>query len=96
MKIQHTIMGYYHHRKTGRVFVVLKLPDDFEPHKAGWMRRPELDEDGSQAWELPDGRLCRHRLTEKGRSVYNVPVRDPQWLRKFHNGERPKISDARI
>jgi len=58
MKIQHTIIGYYRNLKTDAVFVVLELSDNFEPHKAGWMRRPELDEGSFITWELPDGARC--------------------------------------
>ena len=85
MKTQHTTIGYVYHRKTNTASEVWKLPDNFEPHKAGWLRRPELDKDGSKAWELPDGQLCRHRLTKNGKCIYSVPMRDPERLRKFQN-----------
>ena len=86
MKNQHTKIGSYYHRKTNTAFDVLIFPDNFEPHKAGWLRRPELDKDGSKAWELPNGQLCRHRLTKNGKSTYTVPVREPERLRKFRSG----------
>jgi hypothetical protein len=31
-----------------------------QPHQLGWLRRPELDRDGLQFWEQPDGGLYVH------------------------------------
>jgi hypothetical protein len=31
-----------------------------QPHQLGWLRRPELDRDGLQVWEQPDGGLYVH------------------------------------
>lgn len=30
------------------------------PHQVAWLRRPELDRDGIEVWELPDGKLHAH------------------------------------
>jgi hypothetical protein len=35
-------------------------PKIVRPHQMAWLRRPELDEPGIEAWELPDGRLYAH------------------------------------
>ena len=34
------------------------------PHQLAWLRRPELDTDTVDVWELPDGRLY---AAEKGK-----------------------------
>ena len=31
------------------------------PHQVGYLRRPELDTETIEVWELPDGRLLAHR-----------------------------------
>jgi len=34
------------------------------PHRMGWLRRPELEKEGSgEVWELPDGRLFHWKGT---------------------------------
>ena len=31
------------------------------PSQLAWMRRPELERDGFQVWELPNGELYAHK-----------------------------------
>lgn len=31
--------------------------ENIRPHQAGWLRRPELDTEIYDAWEMPDGSI---------------------------------------
>ena len=40
------------------------------PHQLGWLRRPELEDDSNQVWELPDGKLYHY----KGKGAFTLQI----------------------
>jgi hypothetical protein len=45
------------------------------PHQLGWLRRPELDTESTDAWELPDGTLfAAEKNKEPELEILRVPI----------------------
>lgn len=62
MKLPHPNKGNLSQPDLGKLRALDKIASTVTvwPHQLGWLRRRELDYEGQEVWELPDGRLYAH------------------------------------